>query len=61
MDYILRYEDAFSTETDGYAVFYPNDGYLTDTGSLDSARLHHDNLAHIFPDSYVVRVRIERV
>lgn len=61
MDYILRYEDALATETDGYAVFYPNDGYLTDTGSLAAAKSHHENLHHIFPDSYVVRVRIERI
>lgn len=61
MDYILKYEDSLSTETNGYAVFYPNDGFLTDVSSLAFARSHYENLRHLFPESYVVHVGITRV
>lgn len=60
MDYILKYEDSLSTETNGYAVFYPNDGLLTAVGSLASATQHHADLKHLFPDSYVVFVGVRR-
>lgn len=61
MDYILRYEDTLHTEEEGYAVFYPNDGLLTQVGSLDSAVVHRDQLIKYFPDAYVVHVEIRKV
>lgn len=59
-DSILGLE-GLDTSDGGYAVFYPNDGFLTRVSDIWSTRTHWENLLHLFPNSYIVRVQIERV
>lgn len=63
MDRVQRIPDIsdLTTDQDDYAVFYPDDGTLVAGYSLDMAQSMRDNLASLYPDAYVVRVRIERV
>ena len=58
---IMHFEQRLLTEEDGYAVFYPDDGYMTRIGNLRESREHRDNLIREYPDAFVVRVKIERV
>ena len=62
MDYpYINRTDVLMANSDGYAVYYPNDGFLGGVYSRDAAEAARVNLLDEFPDAYVVRVLIERV
>lgn len=59
---IVNTAEGLVTDQDSYAVFYPNDGKLVVGYRYpEDAKGMRDNLLHLFPDAYVVRVQIERV
>lgn len=58
----IRKPESLGTDSYGYRVFYPSDGYLSaEHSTLWTAEEYLQGHIDEFPDAYVVRVQIERV